>query len=282
MLCRSLVRILVSAGLAATASTLAAQQAIPLPPGIQAAPPANTTFSVPQQIRHADPPPTDWNAQDLEDRADQLRDQKFYADAMDYYEAAIKKGGNAAILHNKHGIAALQMLRYDLAKKDFEKALKSDRQYPEAYNNLGVVYYQRKNFKRAIREYENALKLRDTSASFHSNLGTAFFARKEYEKANEQYLRALEIDPDIFEHRNMGGISLQLISAEERAHYDYTVARIYARKGDAERSLIYLRKAMEEGYAKIDNVYKDNEFAALRKDPRFVELMAARPPAIPQ
>ena len=39
---------------------------------------------------------------------------------------------------------------------------------------------------------------------------------------------------------------------------------------------------MEDGYKDIKNVYKDNEFSALRKDPRFAELMAARPLAIPE
>jgi hypothetical protein len=37
---------------------------------------------------------------------------------------------------------------------------------------------------------------------------------------------------------------------------------------------------MEEGYKDIRNVYKDEEFSSLRKDPRFAELMAARTVAI--
>jgi hypothetical protein len=39
---------------------------------------------------------------------------------------------------------------------------------------------------------------------------------------------------------------------------------------------------MEEGYKGIENVYKDDEFAGMRKDPRFTDLMAARPLAIPE
>jgi len=52
--------------------------------------------------------------------------------------------------------------------------------------------------------------------------------------------------------------------------------------GSFERSLQYLRKAMEEGYKEIKMVYKDSEFSDLRKDPRFAQLMAAKPPAIPE
>jgi hypothetical protein len=37
---------------------------------------------------------------------------------------------------------------------------------------------------------------------------------------------------------------------------------------------------MEEGYKEIGNVYKDAEFSALRKDPRFAELMSSKPTAI--
>jgi hypothetical protein len=39
---------------------------------------------------------------------------------------------------------------------------------------------------------------------------------------------------------------------------------------------------MEDGYPEMKKVYEDEEFTELRKDPRFTELMAAKPVAIPE
>ena len=72
----------------------------------------------------------------------------------------------------------------------------------------------------------------------------------------------------------------QLPSPGDRAKYDYTVAKLYAKMGYSERSLEYLKKALELGYKDFNSVYKDVEFAELRKDKRFTELMAAKPPAL--
>jgi hypothetical protein len=64
-----------------------------------------------------------------------------------------------------------------------------------------------------------------------------------------------------------------MASPEDRARYAYTMARIYAGRGINDRSLEYLKKAVEEGYPHIDDVYKDEVFAGVRKDPRFTAVM---------
>ena len=73
----------------------------------------------------------------------------------------------------------------------------------------------------------------------------------------------------------------QTTSPEDRAAFSFMVAKMYARAGDVDHTLEYLRKAMENGYKKINDVYKDQEFATLRTDKRFEELMAQRPQPIP-
>jgi tetratricopeptide (TPR) repeat protein len=123
--------------------------------------------------------------------------------------------------------------------------------------------------------------LKNDAASYYSNLGTAYFGKKQFDKAIECYAKAVELDPDVFDRSSHAGVQARLASPEDRARYDYVLAKMYARSGVPDRSLHYLKKAMEEGYKDIKDVYKDSEFSTLRKDPRFAELMAAKIPAIP-
>jgi tetratricopeptide (TPR) repeat protein len=232
------------------------------------------TITAPQQLRRVEPPSPLSNAVELEKQGDQLRAQKLYADSIDYYAAALKKSGTNSSLHNKSGIAYLQMFRPGAARHEFERALKLDRGNAEATNNLGATYYMEQKYKAAIRNYEKAIKLEPDSASFHSNLGTAYFSRKEYEKAYREYGKALSLDPEIFERHSNSGIAAHMSSPTDRARYSYVIARMYARMHDADRCLQYLKKAQEEGYAVGENFARDREFDGYRKDPRFLMVLA--------
>src|SRR6202041_2148870 len=145
-----------------------------------------------------------------------------------------------------------------------------------AYNNLGVIFYERRKYGAAVKQYEKAIQIDDGAASFFSNLGAAYFSKRAFEPAVAAYQHALEIDSEVFERTSRGGVQAQLPSPEDRAHYDYTVAKLYAKMGLSDQSLEYLRKAMEAGYKDLKNVYKDIDFAELRKNPRFTELMASK------
>src|SRR5215467_4404605 len=236
----------------------------------------------PPEVRRTEPPSAAASVAELEQRGDELRSQKAYLDALDYYRAALAKTPKSAALLNKAGITELLLRRFPDASKDFQRAIKIDRDYADAHNNLGVIHYLEKKYGKAITEYEKAIKSRTDSASFYSNLGAAYFSKKQFEKASFYYNEALTLDPEIFIRSSRNGVSAQMSSPEDRAHFDYVLARLYAKVGDLEHSLLYLRRAMEEGYKGIGDVFKDVEFATLRKDGRFTELMAARPPAIPE
>jgi tetratricopeptide (TPR) repeat protein len=235
----------------------------------------------PPLVRALDPPAPDATAAALELQADQLRAQKLYLDALDYYQAALAKKPNDAHLLNKIGITELLMQRYKDARKSFERAIHYDRTFADAYNNLGVIYYEAKKYRAAVKQYDKAIERDNSSASFFSNLGAAYFSKREFESAVTAYQHALELDPEVFARTSRAGVQAQLPSPQDRARYNYTVAKLYAKMGFSEQSLEYLRRAMEAGYKDLKNVYKDLEFAELRKSPRFTELMASKTPGIP-
>jgi tetratricopeptide (TPR) repeat protein len=234
----------------------------------------------PPLLRMVDPPAPDATAADLEARAEQLRSNKLFLDALDFYRAALAKNPNSPGLLNKIGITELMMQRYREAKKSFDQSIKADRKFADAYNNLGVVFYEEQKYSAAVKQYRRAIALDGNSASFFSNLGAALFAKKEFDPAVVAYDRALVLDPDVFERTSRQGVQAQLPSPGDRARYDFTVAKLYAKMGFSDRSLEYLKKAMEAGYKDFNAVYKDAEFAEVRKDKRFTELMAAKPPAL--
>ncbi len=234
----------------------------------------------PLPMHRVEPPAPGAAPDELEKRGDELRVEKNFLDAVDFYAAALKSDKSSASLLNKIGICHLMTQRYKEAKKSFERAIKADRQYADAYNNLGVIYYQAKSYGGAIHQYEKAIAIRSDAASYYSNLGAAYFGKRQFEKAVLNYSKAVQLDPDVFERSSHAGVMAQLPSPEDRAHYDYVLAKLYARSGVPERSLHYLKRAMEEGYKDINNVYRDDEFSSLRKDPRFGELMGAKTLAI--
>ena len=246
---------------------------------LQAQSPEQLEVGPPPQHR-VDPPATGAAPAELEHRGDELKEEKNFLDAIDYYQAALRGAPGNASVFNKIGICQLLLQRYKEARKSFERAIKADHNHADAYNNLGVTYYANHNYGGAIRQYQKAIALKNDAASYYSNLGTAYFNKKEFDKAIQSYAKAVELDPDIFNRNSHAGVQAKLASPEDQAHYDYVLAKLYARTGVAEVSLHYLKKAKEEGYKDIKDVYKDNEFSTLRKDPRFAELMAAKTPAI--
>ena len=204
-------------------------------------------------------------------RGDIMMARKMYRDALDYYKPGAEK---SAVLANKTGIAYHQLQDLVNARKYYEKAIKLSPRYAEAINNLGTIFYARKSYRRAVEQYKKALRITPDSASILSNLGTAYFARKDYENASKAYQQALALDPEVFERRNTQGTLLQDQSVEERAKFHYYLAKTYAQAGTRDRALLYIRKALEEGFKDRDKFVKEPEFAALQDDPEFKELLA--------
>jgi tetratricopeptide (TPR) repeat protein len=205
-------------------------------------------------------------------RGDIMMARKMYREAIDLYRPEAEKN---AILANKTGIAYHQLQDLQNAEKYYRRAIKLNRNYTEAINNLGTVYYAKKSYRRAITQYKEALRMRPDSASVLSNLGTAYFARKQYEDAMTTYEQAVAIDPEIFDQHSGQGVMVQERTIEERAGYYFILARTCAKAGLTDRTLQYMRKALENGFKVRDKFKAEPAFATLQDNMEFQEILAA-------
>ena len=175
------------------------------------------------------------------------------------------------------GIAYHQMLQLDAAMKRYQHAIRLDAKYPKPSTIWAPSTTRRSAIAGPPVRTSGRLKLAPGSASIYSNLGTAYFAEKKYKEAWEAYNAALQLDPEVFEHRSTYGVLLQERTVEERARFHYYLAKIYAKQGQKDRALQYIRKALEEGFTDRKKLMQDPEFATLRDLPEFKELLTLEP-----
>lgn len=193
------------------------------------------------------------------------------------YQAAIEAYSKApemtAVIWNKMGIAYQLMLNSHEAMRCYKESLKLDPRNPQVLNNVGTVYASMKDYGQADRLYRKAIKLDPKDAPILKNLGTNLLAEKKYDKGWAAYQQAIAIDPDIFADHGNPKVE-NPTSVAERGAMNYYMALGCARSGYVDCALQYLRAALDEGFTNRKKVAADTQFASLRGNPAFQQLMA--------
>jgi pentatricopeptide repeat protein len=211
-------------------------------------------------------------AKNAETKGDVARARSNYSAAISYYLDAAKINQSSALLFNKLGITELQYGDRGMARKYFAKALKVDPRNTTALNNLGAVACIQGKYKVAIRYLKEALALDESDASAHLNIAEAWIGVGETERGMKEYARALELNADILSN-TLDGVSAQVRTPEQRAMIAFLIAKAYAKRGNVEGALEYLKRAKDDGFRNLNKVYTEPEFAALVQDPRLEKLV---------
>src|ERR1700722_12099474 len=91
------------------------------------------------------PDPATASAQRLEMEGDILRARRCPADAVDYYNYALARGGDASTLMNKMGVTELELGNIVLARAYIQTGLKAHRENAQAWNNLGAIAFMQRD-----------------------------------------------------------------------------------------------------------------------------------------
>ena len=163
------------------------------------------------------PDPATATKEQLELAGDVLKARRFPEDALDYYQYALKRGGDEMRLFKKMGVAHLELQQNALARALFVRCVQASKKDGLAWNNLGATDYAIGAYRASIREYQHAVKLDKTSAVFHANLGMAYFGDKDVDSARKQFAIAMRLDPSIMEQHGDGGLTLRVLQSEDYA-----------------------------------------------------------------
>jgi tetratricopeptide (TPR) repeat protein len=207
--------------------------------------------------------------------------EKRYDAAIQTFSDLSKAQPKNAFYLNMIGIAYLDLGNDDLAKRYFVRATKVDKKYSSAVNNLGMVYYHHKDFRRAIREYQKAAAIDPSLAGTHANLGFAYYNTNKLLDAAAEFQKALELDPNIFDRNDRVGTMMQDRSVSNHGLFFFTMAKVYAQKGDGPHCAEYLRKSLDEGYKDVGKVVTDPAFKDVINDPGVQAVLARATPAQP-
>jgi tetratricopeptide (TPR) repeat protein len=205
----------------------------------------------------------------VEKKADILLARGQYAAAIAAYQQSNLK---SAIVWNNIGMAYHHLFALEEARKAYQQALAINPRYAPAANNLAAVYYAQHEFKVAEHWYKKALKHTSESAVIYCNLGTAYFAEDKYKKGVKMYQKAFSIDQGVFDP-NRSAMVEGGGSREQRVAINYYIAQTFAKAGKQDQALLYLRKAMDEGFKDRKRLIEDTDFAVLRTMPQFQQLL---------
>ena len=216
------------------------------------------------------PSPASAKQPTAEEAGDSLAAHQHYQAAIAAYAKAPEK---TADLWNKMGIAYQMMLNSKDATRCYKESLKLDPKNSQVLNNLGTVYASQKEYGQADKMYHKALKLDPRSAVILKNLGTNELAEHKYSKGWASYQQALAIDPQIFEDHGSPRVE-DPGSVQQRGAMNYYMALGCARAGYTDCAVQYLRMALDEGFTDRKKIASSAEFASLRDNPAFKQLLA--------
>jgi tetratricopeptide (TPR) repeat protein len=124
-------------------------------------------------------------------KADETKDPR---EKIVFYSKAIEKDPKNALIYNQRGEVYFDRKEYELAMRDYNKAIALKWDYASAYYNRARLYYIKKEYDKALDDLDKVIKLNpDFSYAYH-NRGMIYYAKYDDDQAIINFDKAIELD----------------------------------------------------------------------------------------
>jgi tetratricopeptide (TPR) repeat protein len=152
--------------------------------------------------------------------------------AEEHYRAAVRIDPASVEASYNHGVLLLGAENYQAAEDAFRKAIETNPYYADAHNNLGYVLERRGNLAEAAAEYRKAIESKPGDRQAHFNLGRILVNQQDYKEGIQELEKTIQPED------------------ENTPRYLYALGAAFARSGDRQTALRYIRQAREKAAAR--------------------------------
>lgn len=152
--------------------------------------------------------------------------------AEEHYKAAVRIDSGSAESYYNYGVLLLSAEEYARAEEAFRKTIEINPFYAGAHNNLGYLLERQGNFPEAETEYRKAIENKPGDRQAHFNLGRILVNQKKFQEGIQELRKTIEPED------------------ENTPRYVYALGAAFARAGDRQNALRYIRQARDVAAAR--------------------------------
>jgi tetratricopeptide (TPR) repeat protein len=152
--------------------------------------------------------------------------------AVEAYHKAVAINPNRADCYYNYGILMFEQRKFPDAEQAMRKVLQINPYYVEAHDSLGYLLAMQGHFDEALAEYHTAVNERPDYRRAHFHIGQILVNQGKYAAAIQEFQKILTPKD------------------ASTPGYLYALGATYARAGDHQNALLYMRKARDEAAAR--------------------------------
>ena len=169
--------------------------------------------------------------------------------ADEHYRAAARLDPSSSENYYNYGVLLLGAERYQQAENAFRKTIEINPFHSGAHNNLGFLLERQGRLLEAEAEYRRAIENKPNNRQTHFNLGRLLVNQEKFEEGIRELKKTIEPED------------------ENTPRYRYALGAAFARSGDRDSALRYIRQARDGAVA----LGQSGLLASIERDLRTLE-----------